>query len=225
MFYFRKSGELHLHERNELTLVKEEIKMAQNILANESTSIDSSRTRVNSSSDSSSNTRVNSSNHSSSNSRGNTSIDSYSSSNNSKLLKGIVIGGMIGGFIAMLDSNTRNKVKDTALTVKDSSMNLISEVKKNPSDVKEQMIDSIKEASQVMKEAINNAQDLYKRLNTDLIGNVSEVKDITNQTINTAKEAKGEIADIGTKVKEAGSTVMDNPVVDAATGSGTVQSK
>jgi gas vesicle protein len=213
LFYFRKNRELHLHERNELTLVKEEIKMAQNILANESTSIDSSRTRVNSS------------NHSSSNSRGNTSIDSSSSSNNSKLLKGIVIGGMIGGFIAMLDSDTRNKVKDTALTVKDSSMNLVSEVKKNPSDVKEQMIDSIKEASQVMKEAINNAQDLYKRLNTDLIGNVSEVKDITNQTINTAKEAKGEIADIGTKVKEAGSTVMDNPVVDAATGSGTVQSK
>ena len=84
-------------------------------------------------------------------------------------MKGIVIGGMIGGFIAMLDPNTRDKVKDTALTVKDSSMNLISEVKKNPSEVKEQMIDSFKEASQVMKEAINNAQDLYKRLNNDLI--------------------------------------------------------
>ena len=132
-------------------------------------------------------------------------------------MKGIVIGGMIGGFIALLDSNTRDKVKDTALTVKDSSMNLISEVKKNPSDVKEQMIDSFKEASQVMKEAINNAQDLYKLLNKELIGNVSEVKDLTNQTLNTAKEAKGEIAEIGTKVKEAGSTVMDNPVVDAAT--------
>ena len=70
-----------------------------------------------------------------------------------------------------------------------------------------------------MKEAINHAQDLYKRLNHDLFDNVSEVKDITNQTLNTAKEAKDEIAEIGTKVKEAGSTVMDNPVVDAATHS------
>ena len=140
-------------------------------------------------------------------------------------MKGIVIGGMIGRFIALLDSKTRDKVKDTALTVKDSSMNLISEVKKNPSEVKEQMIDSFKEASQVMKEAINNAQDLYKLLNKELIGNVSEVKDMANQTLNTAKEAKGEIAEIGAKVKEAGSTVMDNPVVDAATQSGSVPSK
>src|SRR3954470_3038245 len=175
--------------------------MAQDVLTNESTTNDSSNSRVN------------------------TRIDSSSSSNNSKLMKGIVIGGMIGGFIAMLDSNTRDKVKDTALTIKDSSMNLISEVKKNPSEVKEQMIDSFKEASQVMKEAINNAQNLYERLNNDLIGNVSEVKDITNQTLNTAKEAKGEIAEIGTKVKEAGSTVMDNPVVDAATHSKLVPSK
>ena len=175
--------------------------MAQNILTNESTTNDSSNSRVN------------------------TRIDSSSSSNNSKLMKGIVIGGMIGGFIAMLDPNTRDKVKDTALTVKDSSMNLIGEVKNNPSEVKEQMIDSFKEASQVMKEAINNAQDLYKRLNNDLLGNVSEVRDLTNETLNTAKEAKVEIAEIGTKVKEAGSTVMDNPVVDAATPTGSVPSK
>ncbi len=207
------SREIHLHKQNELTLVKEEIKMAQNILTNESTTNNFSRGRVGNSTASSLNSRVN------------TSIDRSSSSNNSKLMKGIVIGGMIGGFIALLDSNTRDKVKDTALTVKDSSMNLISEVKKNPSEVKEQMIDSFKEASQVMKEAINNAQDLYKLLNKELIGNVSEVKDMTNQTLNTAKEAKGEIAEIGAKVKEAGSTVMDNPVVDAATQSGSVPSK
>ena len=174
--------------------------MTQNTLTNESTTNDPSKSRIN------------------------THID-RSSSNNSKLMKGIVIGGMIGGFIAMLDPNTRDKVKDTALTVKDSSMNLIGEVKNNPSEVKEQMIDSFKEASQVMKEAINHAQDLYKRLNNDLFDNVSEVKDITNQTLNTAKEAKDEIAEIGTKVKEAGSTVMDNPVVDAATHSGSVPSK
>ena len=140
-------------------------------------------------------------------------------------MKGIVIGGMIGGFIAMLDPNTRDKVKDTALTVKDSSMNLIGEVKNNPSEVKEQMIDSFKEASQVMKEAINYAQDLYKRLNNDLLGNVSEVKDLTNQTLDTAKEAKVEVAEIGTKVKEAGSTVLDNPIIDAATQTESVASK
>jgi gas vesicle protein len=180
--------------------------MAKNILANESTAVDSSRSRVSNSTNSSSNNRVN------------TSANQSINNNNSKLMKGIVIGGMIGGFIAMLDPNTRSKVKDTAVTVKDSSMNLISEVKTNPSEVKDQMVDSFKEASQVIKEAINHAQDLYKRLNDDLMGNVSEVKNI-------AVEAKGEIAEIGTKVKEAGTTVIDNPVVDAATGTGSVSVK
>ncbi|WP_338472544.1 YtxH domain-containing protein [Niallia sp. XMNu-256] len=155
----------------------------------------------------------------------NPTMSRSSSSNNSKLMKGMVIGGIVGGLVAMLDSNTRNTVKDKALTVKDSSMNLITEVKNNPSEVKEQMVESFKEASQVMKEAISHAQDLYNQLNENLIGNVSEVKDITNQTLNTAKEAKGEIAEIGTKVKEAGSTVMDNPVVNAASPSGSASTK
>ena len=151
----------------------------------------------------------------------NSTFDSSETSNNSKLMRGILIGSVIGGVVAMLDTNTRNKVKGTAINVKDSSMNMISEVKNNPSDVKEQMVNSFKEASNVMKEAINDAQRLYERVNNDMFGKVSDVKEITNQAMNTAVDAKSEISEIGSKVKEAGSTMMENPVVEAAGSSNT----
>ncbi|WP_053361590.1 hypothetical protein [Bacillus sp. FJAT-27251] len=169
--------------------------MAQNILPNETNSMDSSMNNVKTSFGSSA---------------------TSSSSNNSKMMKGILIGGVIGGVLAMLDANTRTKVKDAAVNVKDSSMNMISEVKNNPSDVKEQMVSSFKDASNVLKEAIHDAQSLYDRLNKDMFGKVSEAKEITSEAVDTAMDAKGELAEIGSKVKEAGSVAMDNPVVDAA---------
>jgi gas vesicle protein len=172
--------------------------MAQNILPNQTNSMDSSMNNVKTSFGSSAATTTS------------------SSSNNSKMMKGILIGGVIGGVLAMLDANTRTKVKDAAVNVKDSSMNMISEVKNNPTDVKEQMMSSFKDASNVLKEAINDAQNLYERLNKDMFGKVGEAKEITSQAVNTAMEAKGELAEIGSKVKEAGSLAMDNPVVDAA---------
>ena len=141
--------------------------------------------------------------------------DNTTESNNSKLLRGVLIGAAIGGALAMLDSNTRNKMKSAAVNVKDSSMNVISEVRNNPSDVKDQMVGSFKEASKILKEAINDAQNLYERLNKDMFGKVSEVRDMTSEAMNTAVTAKVELAEIGSKVKEAGSTAMENPVVDA----------
>ncbi|WP_052948841.1 hypothetical protein [Mesobacillus campisalis] len=172
--------------------------MPQNILPNQTNSMDSSMNNVKTSFGSSAATTTS------------------SSSNNSKMMKGILIGGVIGGVLAMLDANTRTKVKDAAVNVKDSSMNMISEVKNNPTDVKEQMMSSFKDASNVLKEAISDAQNLYERLNKDMFGKVGEAKEITTQAVNTAMEAKGELAEIGSKVKEAGAVAMDNPVVDAA---------
>ncbi|MEH7884137.1 YtxH domain-containing protein [Bacillus sp. JJ1609] len=147
------------------------------------------------------------------------SESSYSSSSNSKLMKGVLIGATIGGVLAMLDSNTRSKVKDTAVNVKDTSMNVLSEVKNNPTDVKEQMMSSFKEASSILKEAISDAQNLYQRLNEDVFSKMGDVKSLSNEALNTASKATEGLKDIGSKVKEAGTTAMDNPVVNSATGS------
>jgi gas vesicle protein len=146
------------------------------------------------------------------------SMDSTNSTN-SKLMKGVLIGATIGGVLAMLDSNTRTKLKDTAVNVKDTSMNVLNEVKNNPSDVKVQMMSSFKEASTILKEAISDAQNLYQRLNEDVFSKMGDVKTLSSEAMNTATKATDGLKEIGSKVKEAGSTAMDNPVVNSATGS------
>ncbi|KON89770.1 hypothetical protein AF332_25130 [Sporosarcina globispora] len=149
----------------------------------------------------------------------NTNYD-HDNGQNSKLMKGIVIGGIIGGALAMLDSTTRTKVKTKAMDLKDSSANLISEVRENPGDVKENMINQFKSASNTLKEAIKDAQSLYQRVNDDVFGNMDMVKEVSNDAMSTAKEAKSELADIGSKVKDAGSELMESPVENGGNSSG-----
>ncbi len=79
---------------------------------------------------------------------------------NSKLLKGILIGGLVGGALTLLDSNTRNKVKRSAVLLKDNSMNMIEQVKENPGEMKEQMVSGVKGATETIKEAINDVETL-----------------------------------------------------------------
>ncbi|WP_240056639.1 hypothetical protein [Bacillus mesophilum] len=136
---------------------------------------------------------------------------------NSKLLKGILIGGMIGGALALLDSTTRNKVKDTALGIKETSSKMITEVKENPGEVKDQMISQFKSASNTLKEAISDAQKLYQRVNEDIFSNMDVVKEVSNDALEVAKDAKHDLKDIGSKVKQAGSEVMDQPVSTGGT--------
>lgn len=144
----------------------------------------------------------------------------YDNGQNSKLMKGIVIGGIIGGALAMLDTSTRTKVKTKAMDLKDSSANLISEVRENPGDVKENMINQFKSASNTLKDAIKDAQSLYQRVNEDVFGNMDVVKEVSTEAMSTAKDAKSELADIGSKVKEAGSELMESPVDTGGTSSG-----
>ncbi|MDQ0220232.1 hypothetical protein [Peribacillus cavernae] len=135
---------------------------------------------------------------------------------NSKLLKGIILGGIIGGALTLLDSSTRNKVKNTAVDFKDSSMDVFSQVKENPGEMKEQMVTRFKDASNTLKEAINEAQHLYQIVNDDVFGKVNEVKGISSDALSTAKEATEEIKEIGSKVADAGSKLTDSPTTTAS---------
>jgi gas vesicle protein len=138
--------------------------------------------------------------------------DYYQGDQNSKLLKGVLIGGLIGGALALIDYNTRTKVKNTAVGLKDSSSKMLTEVKQNPGEVKDQMISQFKTATNTLKEAINDAQELYQRVNKDVFGNINTLKEISNEAFATAKEARGELGNISSKLKEAGTELAENPV-------------
>ncbi|TDL85579.1 YtxH domain-containing protein [Vibrio vulnificus] len=130
---------------------------------------------------------------------------------NSKLLKGILIGGLVGGALTLLDSNTRNKVKRSAVLLKDNSMNMIEQVKENPGEMKEQMVSGVKGATETIKEAINDVETLYETVNEDVVGKVSEAKDISTDALGTAKEATSELKDISSKVVVAGKQLKETP--------------
>jgi gas vesicle protein len=134
--------------------------------------------------------------------------------NNSKLLKGILIGGVIGGVFALLDSATRNQVKGRAVDLKDSSKDIWMQVKENPGEVKDQMVTQFKSAADTLKQAITDAQNLYERVNEDVFGKVNKVMDVSSEAVSAAGEVKGELADIGSKVKEAGSELADTVNLD-----------
>ncbi|WP_413364042.1 YtxH domain-containing protein [Lysinibacillus sp. 3P01SB] len=131
------------------------------------------------------------------------------SEENGKILKCMVIGAVIGGALALLDSNTRNKVTATTKNMKDSTMDMYSQVKNNPSDVKNDLQERLKSASSVLKEAIRDAQNLYEKVNENIIVPVSIVKEESSEILSSAKEATTDLKEIGGKVKEAGEEVID----------------
>ena len=130
---------------------------------------------------------------------------------NSKLLKGIIIGGIVGGALTLLDSNTRNKVKRSAISLKDNSMNMVEQVKANPGEVKEQMVSGVKGATDTIKEAINDVETLYETVNEEVVSKVSEVKDISTNALDSAKDATSELKDISSKVVVAGKQLKETP--------------
>ncbi|WP_180954586.1 YtxH domain-containing protein [Bacillus sp. V5-8f] len=129
---------------------------------------------------------------------------------NSKLLKGIILGGIIGGAITLLDSSTRSKVKTKAVDLKDTSMDMLTQVKENPTEMKDQMVQRFKDASETLKEAINEAQKIYQTVNEDVFGKVNEVKQLSSDAINIAKDATGGIKEVGSKVAEAGTQLKNS---------------
>ncbi|KGR77092.1 YtxH domain-containing protein [Ureibacillus sinduriensis] len=129
--------------------------------------------------------------------------------NNGKLLKGVVIGAVIGGAIAMLDSNTRNKITSTTKNMKETTMDMYSQVKNNPTEVKNDLQERLKSASSVLKDAINDAQNLYEKVNENIFGPVTQVKEDSSDIISSAKEVTSDLKSIGGKVKEAGEEVIN----------------
>jgi gas vesicle protein len=127
-----------------------------------------------------------------------------------KLVKGILLGAVVGGAVAMMDKNTRKKITNGTNSMKDSTMDMVSKVKENPSGVMNDWQDRIKSASSVLKDAINDAQKLYEKVNGEVIDQVNQVKEDSTDIIATTKEAAEDLKDIGSKVKEAGEEVTSD---------------
>jgi gas vesicle protein len=126
---------------------------------------------------------------------------------NNKLIKGMIIGGVIGGFLTLIDRNTRSAVATKAVDIKDSSKNVIMHVKENPGEVKEQLLEQVKQATDTLKHTIQEAKNLAERINRDVI---KEVKEISNEAVSFAEDTKEEYLDIQSNVKDTSSKLTES---------------
>lgn len=126
---------------------------------------------------------------------------------NNKLIKGMIIGGVIGGFLTLIDRNTRSAVATKAVDIKDSSKNVIMHVKENPSEVKEQLLEQVNQATDTLKHTIQEAKNLAERINRDVI---KEAKEISHEAVSFAEDTKEEYLDIQSNVKDTSSKLTES---------------
>ncbi|WP_053362286.1 hypothetical protein [Bacillus sp. FJAT-27251] len=124
------------------------------------------------------------------------------------IIPGILIGGIIGGALALRDTNTRAKVVDNAVGLKETSADMITQLKENPKETVNELMDQFRTASSTLQEAMNEALDIYEMISKELTemrnsNSISENLATISNFVNVAKEAKEKAADAVSKVSEA----------------------
>ncbi|MBS2968775.1 YtxH domain-containing protein [Metabacillus sp. KIGAM252] len=128
---------------------------------------------------------------------------------NSKLVRGMILGAIIGGAVSMLDSTTRSKVTKGAAGIKDSTVGIVQNVKDNPGEVKDQFVSQFNNARSTLESAIRDAQNIYESLNNGVFKKITEVAATSQEALNNVKEAAGDVKDVGVKVADAGSELTE----------------
>jgi gas vesicle protein len=152
-------------------------------------------------------------------------------STTSKLVTGMAVGALVGAAAVFLDSGTRAKVADSTGEMKDKTVRMAQDVKNDPEGIKEDAAERVHNATNVLKEAIEDLQSLYNKTGnkvahqtdslkqdaqglvskaredgTDLDGlgtSAQRTKEDTEELLSAAKEAGSDLEGLGAKVKEA----------------------
>lgn len=139
---------------------------------------------------------------------------------NGMLFKGMMLGAVIGGVFTLIDSSTRSRLKETAYDIKSTSQRVLNEAKENPGEMKEQMVSQFTEVTNVLKEVITDAQNLYERLNEDVFSRMSEMKEVSSGALGSVKDMKDDLKQIGSKIVDAGSELKGITSVSNAASTG-----
>ncbi|MFT8319878.1 MAG: YtxH domain-containing protein [Bacillus sp. (in: firmicutes)] len=126
---------------------------------------------------------------------------------NSKLIAGMVIGGLVGTTFSLMDRSTRNNVKLKLESIKTCSNQMVQELKENPSEVKDKFSEKFYDAAAIFRDAWRDGQALYEQIQHTVRVRANDVKDIAKDTVDTYHQSKQELQSITEKLKEAGNTV------------------
>lgn len=132
-------------------------------------------------------------------------------------LKGVAIGAIAGGAATLLRKSTRSKARQNVSSARGTVTSITTKMRENPRETKDEMMTRVKEASVVLKDAVESVQKLYEKANEEIRDDVSNIKQdskIAKETIReaksdskdavaTASEVKEDLKDAGKKVKQA----------------------
>ncbi|UTR10759.1 YtxH domain-containing protein [Evansella sp. LMS18] len=120
-----------------------------------------------------------------------------------KIVAGMAVGALAGAAVMMLNSSTRSKVMDSTNQLKESAVNIGQELKEDPEGKKDQFMERVQNATDVLKGAVKDLQGVYEIANEEVLEQVKEVKDDAKEVFSTAKDAGEELQNVGSQVKDA----------------------
>ncbi|MCF6139288.1 YtxH domain-containing protein [Pseudalkalibacillus berkeleyi] len=130
-----------------------------------------------------------------------TQIHAQQEKESSFLLKGIVIGAVVGGLAALIDKNTRKNVQERSIKLKDQTSSLYKTVREEPNVI----MNSVKHTMETTSKALNELSREVK----EVVGKIDEVRQNSLETYSSVREVGGELKDVSSKLKEAGKEITD----------------
>jgi len=120
---------------------------------------------------------------------------------------GLIVAGatVAGASLILLNSNARNKVKDTTINVKDNVNKYAQTIKEDPQGAKEAIIHRVKNATNISKEAVDKIQEVLdhqaKDMKQSALNMKTETKNLT-QNVKDAGEGLKTVEDKATEAKD-----------------------
>jgi len=117
---------------------------------------------------------------------------------------GLLVAGAVAGVsLVLLNSNARNKVKDTSAGVKNTVNKYAQTIKEDPQGSKDAIIGRIQNAMEISKEAINKIQSILDNQAQDIKDAAQNVRNETKYVKERAKDAGEDFQDVKDKAMEA----------------------
>ena len=122
-----------------------------------------------------------------------------------KAKTGLIVAGIIAGAssLVLLNSNAREKVKDTSKTMKDSVNKYATTIKEDPNGTKNAIITRVQNATEISKEAINKIQTILDTQVKDIKDTTKNVAEESKEVMSSVKDAQGELVDVKDSAVEA----------------------
>lgn len=139
---------------------------------------------------------------------------SHDSKHRNKWLVGIVVGGIIGSTVSLLDKSNREKMKGKFQEVKASSNLLVHEWKENPKEVRNNVSGKFLDTSHTLQQVARDGQSLYQDIYTLLSVRATDLKEIAEDFIQLYHHSKQELEEITNKMKTARMQMKETPVID-----------